>query len=97
MHFILIYHPKVCRLEHIGFTNYIIFAADDPLYDKLVKIKGPVFHFRIKGTKVGHLFHQQLWLNRWRLMAEVTISMRFENKQFIVQILEKLPSYSKVS
>ena len=61
----------MCRLEHIGFTNYVIFAADDKLFDQLYQAQAPVFRFRIKGTQVGHLFHQQLWLNRWRLMAEV--------------------------
>lgn len=39
----------------------------------MAKAKAPVFHFAVK--KQGgqwHLFHQQLWLNRWRLMSEVT-------------------------
>ena len=31
-----------------------------------------MFHFAVKKTgSAWHLFHQQLWLNRWRLMSEV--------------------------
>ena len=59
------------KVNALGLSNFIIFAADPSLATNLRRLDAPVFEYNVKHGKEWHYFHQQLWMQRWRLIAEI--------------------------